>query len=482
MISVLLTGSTGYIGRRLAETLTLDENVRLRLFVRNARKLHDLPGKHFEISEGSTFDQVSLRKALAGIDQAYYLVHSMGAKGDFPELERTSAINFRDACIEAGVKRIIYLGGLGTKETASKHLRSRIETGELLSAKPDCIQILWFRAGVIIGSGSASFEIIRNLVQKLPVLLTPRWVMTKTEPIGVSDVLAYLHRALTFDLLGDLVVDIGSEAMSFKDMLLRAAKAMGLRRRLVRVPFFSPRLSSYWLILLTPVPRRIAQALVDGLKSETIIQNENARKYFPSIRPASYEKAMEQALAEIEKNQVLSRWCDSSAQEACDLQGQDKVTEAIFVERKMYDFGSIAPESVFNEFQSIGGRAGWLAFNWLWRLRGFIDKLAGGPGLSRGRRDSRELRVGDSLDFWKVLDLKKNKHLLLVSQMEIPGKAWLEFAIDGRTLVQTAYFLPKGLFGRLYWYSMKPAHAFIFRSLAKRIIERAQSGRVNHSR
>jgi uncharacterized protein YbjT (DUF2867 family) len=482
MTSVLLTGSTGYIGRRLAEKLALDENVRLRLFVRNARKLHDLPGKRLEISEGSTFDRDSLRKALAGIDVAYYLVHSMGAKGDFPELERTSAINFRDACIEAGVKRIIYLGGLGIKQTASKHLRSRIETGELLSAKPDRIQTLWFRAGVIIGSGSASFEIIRNLVQKLPVLLTPRWVLTKTEPIGVSDVLEYLHRALTLDAPGNLVVDIGSEAMSFKDMLLRAAKAMGLRRRLVRIPLFSPRLSSYWLILLTPVPRRIAQALVDGLKSETIIQNENAQKYFPSIHPASYEKAIEQALGEIEKNQVLSRWCDSSAQEACDLQGQDQVSDAIFVDRKMHDFGNIAPEAVFDAFQSIGGRGGWLAFNWLWRLRGFMDKIAGGPGLSRGRRDPRGLRVGDSLDFWKVLDLKKNKHLLLVSQMKVPGKAWLEFSIDGRTLVQAAYFLPKGLLGRLYWYSMKPAHAFIFRSLARRIIERAQSGRPKHSR
>lgn len=482
MTSVLLTGSTGYIGRRLAEKLALDENVRLRLFVRNARKLHDLPGKSFEISEGSTFDRDSLRKALAGIDVAYYLVHSMGAKGDFPELERTSAINFRDACIEAGVKRIIYLGGLGIKQTASKHLRSRIETGELLSAKPDRIQTLWFRAGVIIGSGSASFEIIRNLVQKLPVLLTPRWVLTKTEPIGVSDVLEYLHRAVTLDAPGNLVVDIGSEAMSFKDMLLRAAKAMGLRRRLVRIPLFSPRLSSYWLILLTPVPRRIAQALVDGLKSETIIQNENAQKYFPSIHPASYEKAIEQALGEIEKNQVLSRWCDSSAQEACDLQGQDKVSEAIYIDRTTHDFGNLAAEAVYDAFQSIGGSSGWLAFNWLWRLRGFIDKIAGGPGLSRGRRDPHGLRVGDSLDFWKVLDLKKNEHLLLVSQMKVPGKAWLEFSIDGRTLVQTAYFLPKGLFGRLYWYSMKPAHAFIFRSLAKRIIERAQSGRPNHSR
>jgi uncharacterized protein YbjT (DUF2867 family) len=480
MINVLLTGSTGYIGRRLAEKLALDENVRLRLFVRNARKLHDLPGKRVEIAEGSTFDKNSLERALAGMDVAYYLIHSIGARGDFPELERKSALNFRDACIDAGVKRIIYLGGLGTKETASKHLRSRIETGELLSARPERIQILWLRAGIIIGSGSASFEIIRNLVQKLPVLLTPRWVLTKTEPIGVSDVLEYLHQALTLDMPGNLVVDIGSEAMSFKDMLLRAAKAMGLRRRLVRVPFLSPRLSSYWLILLTPVPRRIARALVDGLKSETVIQNENALKYFPSLHPIAYEKAIEQAFAEIEKNQVLSRWCDSSAQESCDLHGQDRVSEAIFVDRRLRDFGNIAPEAVFDEFQSIGGRSGWLAFNWLWRLRGFMDKMAGGPGLSRGRRDPRELRVGDSLDFWKVLDLKKNEHMLLVSQMKVPGKAWLEFNIDGRMLVQTAYFLPKGLLGRLYWYCMKPAHAFIFRNLIRQIIERAGSGRTKN--
>jgi uncharacterized protein YbjT (DUF2867 family) len=300
MMNILLTGASGYIGSQLKERLLQDEDVRLRLFVRNKAKVKESEGRKVEVVEGSTFEKDSLRKALEGVDVAYYLIHSMGAKGDFEELDRISAENFRDACIAAGVKRIIYLGGLGKIETASKHLLSRIETGEILSRQPGDIQTIWFRAGIIIGAGSASFRIIRSLVKKLPLIITPRWVHTRTQPIAVQDVLEYLFLAKDVEVQGNLMVDVGSEQMSFKEMLGRAARVMGLRRLLIPVPVLSPRLSSYWLILFSPVSYRIARALVDGLKSETIIQNDNARIHFSKVTPLPYEKAIEAALSEDE--------------------------------------------------------------------------------------------------------------------------------------------------------------------------------------
>lgn len=472
---VLLTGATGYIGRRLKEKLLEDENIQIRLFVRNKRKIRDKHQDRIEIYEGDTFHIESLHRALEGIEVAYYLIHSMGAKDDFKKLDRLSAENFLGACLKAKVKRIIYLGGLGEKQTASKHLLSRIETGEILSSKPDLIQTIWFRAGIIIGSGSASFEIIRNLVQKLPFMITPRWVHTKTQPIGVSDVLDYLSQAKNLETKENLVVDIGSKPMSFKEMLIRAAKVMGLKRRIIAVSLLTPRLSSYWLILMTPVPYRLAKALVEGLKSETIIQNENAKKYFHSIYPISYEKAISTAIAEIEKNQVLSRWCDSSAKEECDIKGQETIEAAVLSLKISNDFGQTSPEKVFASVLSIGGLEGWYKCNWLWKIIGSIDKLIGGPGLQCNRRDLYDFRIGDSLDFWKVADLIKGKRLLLVGQMKLPGKAWLEFSIEGTTLVLSASFLPKGLWGRLYWYSTKLLHTFLFSDISKGIVQRAKS-------
>jgi len=474
-MKILLTGATGYIGRRLKEKLIAADTVQLRIFVRNASKVRDVVRDRLEVFEGDTFNVESLRKAFAGIDVAYYLIHSMGAKGDFEDLDRQSARNFLEACIAAGVNRIIYLGGLGQKQTASKHLMSRIETGEILSSQPDKIQTIWFRAGVVIGSGSASFEIIRHLVQKLPVMITPKWLHTKTQPISVRNVLEYLSLAKDIEIKDSLVVDIGAEELNFRGMLLGAARVMGLKRRLVPVPLLTPRLSSCWLLLMTPVPYRVARALVDGLKSETVILNENAQRYFPDVTPLSYEEAVREALSDIEGNQVLSRWCDSSADKACDVRGQDRIETAVLRDRKVYDFGNIKPESVFASAQSIGGDNGWFHSDFLWKIRGLIDKLLGGPGLNRGRRDPKTLRIGDSLDFWKVVDIQPKKRILLSTQMKVPGRAWLEFSLEGTSLVQTAHFLPKGLWGRLYWYLTAPFHAFVFRDLAKGIIKRAKA-------
>ena len=474
-MNILLTGATGYIGRRLYEKLLADDSVRLRLFVRNAQKVQEVPGGRVVIFQGNTLEEYSIQRALEGIDVAYYLIHSMGAGADFEDLDRLSAWNFLTACLKNGVRRIIYLGGLGEKETASKHLRSRLETGEILSSKPGRIQTIWIRAGIIIGSGSASFEIIRHLVQKLPVMITPRWVRTQTQPVGVGDVLEYLDQARDVRVEGNLMVDIGAERMGFKDMLLRAAGVMGLKRIILPVPVLTPWLSSYWLMLMTPVPFPIARALIQGLKSETTVQNENAGKYFPQIHPRSYEESFRGAVEEIEKKQVISRWCDSSAQMICDVEGKDRLDSAIYKERISFDFGDLPADKVFSSVESIGGDNGWFTFDWLWRLRGLIDIIFAGPGLSRGRRDPHELRIGDGLDFWKVADLQPGKRLLLANQMKVPGKAWLDFTIEGTSLVTSAYYYPRGLWGRLYWYLTKPLHKFIFPDIAKGILKKARS-------
>jgi uncharacterized protein YbjT (DUF2867 family) len=473
-MNILLTGATGYIGRRLQKKLLTDESVRLRLFVRNPRKVQADLEDRVEPFVGNTLEKGSIQKGLEGIDVAYYLVHSMGAGSDFEKLDRLSAWNFLEACIAKNVRRIIYLGGLGTKDTASQHLRSRLEAGEVLSSRPDRVQSVWLRAGIIIGSGSASFEIIRHLVQKLPVMATPKWVRTQTQPLGISDVLEYLFQAKDVPVEGSVTIDIGAEKMSFKDMLLRSAGVMGLKRTIIPVPLFSPRLSSGWLKLMTPVPYPIAKALVQGLKSETTVQNDNARTYFPRIHPLSYEESFRRALDEIERSQVISRWCDSSADQTCDIEGLDRLESAVYRKKISADFGDIPAETVFSVVESIGGDNGWFTYHWLWRLRGFIDILFAGPGLSRGRRDPNRLRIGDGLDFWKVVDLKPNKRLLLGNQMKVPGKAWLEISVEGSRLVVTALYYPKGLWGRSYWLLTKPLHKLIFPDMAKGIINKAR--------
>ncbi|MEE4134926.1 MAG: SDR family oxidoreductase [Desulforhopalus sp.] len=469
--TILITGATGYIGRRLAEHLLGNRGYALRLLVRNRHKVQAGLAARVEVREGSTFDPEGLAAALVGVDCAFYLIHSMGATEDYSRLDRESAENFRRACIAAGVRRIIYLGGLGVRESASAHLLSRLETGEILAAEPERIETVWLRAGVIIGSGSASFEILRNLSQKLPVMITPRWVRSRTQPIGIDDVLAYLEASISVPCQGTLQVDIGCEPLSFQDMMQQAAEVMGLKRALIPVPVLSPRLSSYWLILFTPVPYRLASALVEGLKSETVLQNDHAARYYPQIEPMPFKKAVARAIHELEENQVLSRWCDSSAGEACDIKDFDNPAGAILRDTRTVPFPEgVEQQAVFRSACAVGGPTGWFRYNYLWRLRGFLDKLVGGYGLNRGRRLDRELRVGDALDFWKVVDIREGKRLLLYAQMKLPGQAWLEFDVQPDRLVQTAHFLPRGLLGRLYWYSIVPIHNFVFADLARTVV------------
>lgn len=471
-MKVLLTGSTGYIGRRLKQILLNDENIELKLLVRNKKSVSSID-KKIEIIEGDTFNKESLKEALKNVELAYYLIHSLSNE-NYKDLDKISAQNFLDVAALCGVKRIIYLGGLGVKnENTSEHLLSRIETGEILSSNKN-VQTIWFRAGVIIGSGSASFEIIRNLTEKLPIMTTPKWVDTKAQPIAVSDVLSYLHNGLYLNEKENLIVDIGSEQLSYKNMMLKTAKVLGLKRYLITLPFMSINLSSYWLNLFTPVPFTVAKALIEGLKSEVIIQNDHAKKYFPNITPISYEEAVKNAIKEIEENQVISRWNDKG-DGVWEKNAQNEISKAVFIDRKEVDISNLEASKVYQSFIGIGGENGWFDFDFLWELRGIIDKLIGGVGLKRGRRSQCDLRISDCLDFWKVVDLQKDERLLLYAQMKLPGEAWLEFKIKDNKLIQSAYFYPKGVLGRLYWYALVPLHYFVFNNMIKSIIKKAKA-------
>lgn len=470
-MKVLITGATGYIGRRLKQELLKNKNLSLRILVRNKQALDHLHQEDLEIVEGSSFDIEKLDLAMEGVDVAYYLIHSL-AHEDYTQLDIQSAQNFRDAAIRAGVKKIIYLGGLGVvDENISKHLLSRIQTGEELSRYSDKIDVIWFRAGVIIGSGSASFEIIRNLIQKLPVLITPKWVRVRAQPIGIDAIISYLCAAKEERICGTHIVDIGSEILSYADMMRQCAQVMGLKRLIIPVPFLTVGLSSYWLNVFTPVPFQVARSLIDGLKSEVVMQNNNAMKMFPEIVPLSFKKSVAKALYEVEQNQVLSRWSDSGA-DVWKINHKDSIAEAVFIDEQILRIQEGEAEAVFASFCSIGGENGWFSYDWLWEIRGMIDKIFGGVGLNRGRRSQTSLRKGDSLDFWKVVDIVEDKRLLLFAQMKVPGKAWLEFRIDKDRLIQRAYFLPSGVLGRLYWFSLLPLHYFVFRDMIRSIYKK----------
>lgn len=469
-LPVLLTGADGYIGRRLKQALSSRQDIDLRLMVRNRNSITNLGHTDIAIVQADVLIPETLDAALEGIHTAYYLIHGLH-DADFKNLDRISAQNFLDACIRQNVKRIIYLGGLGDKKSGSEHLLSRIETGEILSSRPERVQCLWFRAGVIIGSGSASFEIIRNLVQKLPVMITPKWVSTPITPIGVADVIRYLDNALDLRREDNLMIDIGKEAMSYGDLMLRVARAMGLKRYLIPVNVLTPKLSSYWLTFFTPVPYNVASSLIEGLKSEVLTTNTLRRQLF-DFQTSSLEESVRQAISEIESNQVISRWSDSGSG-AWEIKHHDDIADAVFIDRKTLPIDGLTPTEVYNSFCAIGGTNGWFGYDWLWKLRGAIDKLAKGAGINRGRRDPLHLRLGDSVDFWKVVDLIPDERLLLYAQMKLPGKAWLEFKIHDNQLIQSAYFYPNGIIGRLYWYILVPLHYLIFTNMIKGIVSGA---------
>ena len=479
---ILITGGTGYVGGRLIPLVRdRGDEFQLRLMARQPEYLRARVGDDVEIVEGDVTRPETLAAALEGIDTAYYLIHSMGCGQDFEEQDRLAARNFAQAAKASDVKRIVYLGGLGVQdESLSKHLRSRHEVGAVLQESG--AQVIEFRASIVIGSGSLSFELIRALVQKLPVMICPKWVSTAAQPIAIEDVLAYLSFALDHEAGESRVYEIGGpDQVSYGDLMREYAKQRGLKRLMIPVPFLSARLSSLWLGLVTPVYATIGRKLVESLKNPTVVHDQSALDAFP-LRPMSLTAAIERALSKEDSEFAATRWQDAvSSSQAPKRFGGEQFGN------RLVDCRTIAvnlpSEKAFAPIQRIGGKTGWYYGNFLWRIRGFLDLLVGGPGLRRGRRDPVELKVGDTLDCWRVEKIDAPHILRLHAEMRLPGRAWLEFAVTpteaGCTITQTAMFDPVGLFGLCYWYSIWPLHQFIFTGMLRRIAEAATTGRLD---
>ena len=475
---VLVTGATGYIGGRLVSRL-LDLDYRVRCLARDPSRLQGRAWRDtVEVVSGDVLDASSLAPAMSGVGVAYYLVHSLGAGTDFHERDLQAARNFSAAAREAGVERIIFLGGLAADSPGlSEHLRSRQETGDAL--RSGGVPVTEFRAGVIVGSGSLSFEMIRYLSERLPVMICPRWVYTRTQPIGIREVIEYLASALSVAESVDRIIEIGgSDVVTYGEMMKVYAEVRGLRRWLLPVPVLTPRLSSYWVNVVTPIPGAIAGPLIEGLRNESLVHDAAALRLFPDITPVSYRTSVGRALARLDAHTVETAWSDALSSSQGDVTPVTlTVQEGMTIERRQRVVAADA-HSVFQVFAGLGGERGWLYMNWAWELRGFFDKLIGGVGLRRGRRHPDEVRVGDALDFWRVEEVVPDRLLRLRAEMLVPGKAWLQFDVTprddgGSLLTQTAFFASKGLAGWLYWYALYPVHAFIFSGMIRRVAQRA---------
>lgn len=482
---ILVTGATGYIGGRLVPLL-LAAGHRVRCLVRDSSRLVGRSWQNsVEIFEGDVFRPDSLTAAMHGVDAAYYLVHSLGGGADFHQQDITAATNFGTAARTAGVKRIIYLGGLADASPAlSEHLRSRQQSGD--SLRLGGVPVTEFRAGVIVGSGSISFEMIRYLTERVPVMICPRWVYTRTQPIGIREVLAYLSEAIEVPESTGLIIEIGgSQVITYGDMMKTYADVRGLKRWLVPVPLLTPRLSSLWVNLVTPIPSAIARPLIEGLRNENIVRDNTARELFPGINPVSYRTSVERALAMLEANNIETTWSDAL------VTSQGELTPVILTSqegmirehRQMRVVASAA--EVYAVFSGVGGRRGWFSMDWAWRIRGWMDRMIGGVGMRRGRRDPNHLRVGDALDFWRVEMIEPDQLLRLRAEMKVPGKAWLQFHVmsmedDMALLSQTAFFAPKGVMGWFYWHLLYPFHAVIFSGMIREIARRAENNRATH--
>jgi uncharacterized protein YbjT (DUF2867 family) len=479
-MNVLITGAASYIGRRLMSRFLGDPKVRLRLLVRDRRHISEPMTRPVEIVEGDILDQATVRRAVEGMDVVYYPIRLLGSLLEPDDFNRASVEMFRDACVEAGVRRLIYLGLDTVQATAIEPLAGVVETGKILSARADMLPTLCFHAWVVLGSGSLTFELIRNVVRKIPLILVSPWMETRLSVVGVDDVLDYLVLAKDVEFRGGLGIDICSDELSFKDMIRRAAVVLGLRRLFIPLPFSARPLSSFLLMLAAPFSLQLSSRLIGMLQSGQLAapcrKDEKARRYFPAVDPAPFETVLQRAIADMEKDRIMSRWVDT-LEKTFDVSSEEEISRALYRDIRRLSFGDTAPTNVFRAVKSIGGTKGWYTFDFLWRIRGFMDKLAGGYGTSMGKRSESDLRVGDMLDVWKVADLRDNKRLLLEAQMKVFGKAWLEFRIDGNTLTQTAYHLPQGILGRLYWYCMLPFHFFIFRDMIRNIVREAREMR-----
>jgi uncharacterized protein YbjT (DUF2867 family) len=469
-MKILLTGATGYVGKRILPLL-VNNGHHVVCCVRDKSRFNPpiSLNKNISIIEIDLLDAPSLSKIPDEIDVAYYLVHSMSSSDDYKLLEQKSAINFRERISLTKVKQVIYLSGIINETNLSKHLLSRKKVEEELAIGKYPLTCL--RAGIIIGSGSASFEIMRDLVEKLPVMITPKWLLTKCQPIGIMDVQRFLIESMLNEKTYNRNFDIGSEdVLSYKEMLLIFAEIRSLKRKILTVPVMTPRLSSYWLYFVTSTSYKLARSLVDSMKVKVVCRNNEINKIL-NITPISYRQAIINAFDKIENNEIISSWKDSHSSSDLNINISEFIKVPSFGcykdnrRRHIENYGS-----TIQKIWSIGGENGWYYGNWLWKIRGFLDKLFGGVGLRRGRTSQVSISTGDSLDFWRVLYAnKKEGRLLLFAEMKLPGEAWLEFKIDGENLIQTATFRPLGLLGRIYWYSVLPFHGFIFRGLIKNL-------------
>ncbi len=474
---ILLTGATGYVGGRLLDVLE-SRGLKLRCLARQPAFLLPRVATSTQVVSGDVFDRASLDAALRGVHTAYYLVHSMGAAGDFVRSDRTAAANFAAAAKQAGVRRIVYLGGLGDGTGLSKHLRSRQEVGHIL--RESGVPTFEFRASIIIGSGSVSFEMIRALVEKLPVMITPRWVRVKAQPIAIDDVVEYLAGAVDLAHDESIVFEVGgSECVSYGDIMKQYALQRRLRRVMIPVPVLTPALSSLWLGLVTPIYARIGRKLVDSLRNPTFVNDDSALQAFP-IRPMGVAEAISRALQNEDREFALTRWSDAvSSPGIASRKGATRRSGRRIVDSRTARV-AVPAKQAFRPIRQVGGMVGWYYANWLWRLRGFIDLLLGGVGSRRGRRHPEWLLPGETVDFWRVEAVEPDRLLRLRAEMKLPGRAWLQFEVEnedeGARITQTAVFDPVGLAGLLYWYALYPIHTVMFAGMLQAIAREATLG------
>ena len=471
---ILVTGATGYVGGRLRRLLEADGK-RVRCLTRRHTGLASRVGETTEIVEGDVLEIESLGPALAGVESAYYLIHSMGSGRDFEEQDRTAARNFGSVARGAGVRRIIYLGGLGHGPHLSPHLTSRQEVGEILRGSG--VEVIELRASIVIGSGSLSFELIRSLVERLPVMICPKWVATPAQPIAVEDVLAYLRAALELPEGESRIFEIGGpDPVSYGDIMREYARQRGLRRWMISVPVLTPYLSSLWLGLVTPVYARTGRKLIEGLRNPTVVRDDSALEVF-DIRPRGLREAIERAFVNEDADFARTRWSDAISSGGQQTQWGGRRFGSRIVDSHAIDV-EVPVEAAFEPIRRIGGDTGWYYGNWLWKLRGLLDLLVGGVGVRRGRRDPVDLCVGDALDFWRVEAFEPPRRLRLIAEMRLPGRAWLEFEVsesgDGARIRQTATFDPVGITGLAYWYALYPLHRLVFAGMLRNIARAAE--------